>query len=119
MNAYAPQAHTLPGVDSRQTAMATRLYLAPVGNKAVDLDCDGGLLAAEAGLLRRNDPAEPRGFTRARAAGRKDPRAPRRVHFPWQDLLTQRVWHMAAGDEAANDANPLRPDPLCQLLLER
>ena len=48
-----------------------------------------------------------------------DPRDPRRVHFPHHDLLKQRVCHMAAGSEDANDANTLRPDPICTLLLDR
>ena len=61
MNASAPQAYTLPCVDSIQTEMATRLHLAPVGNKAVDLNVDGGLLSSDAGLMLLKDPAEPLG----------------------------------------------------------
>jgi len=112
MNADDPHADTLPGVDARQTAMVTRLPLAPVGDNAVALDCDGGLLSSDAGRRRLKDPEEPRGFTRARAAVLTDPRAPRRVHLPWHALLTPRVWHRAAGSAEANAANPLRHAPL-------
>ena len=119
MNAYDPQAYTIPCLDSRQTEMATRLPLAPVGNKAVDLAFDGGLLASAAGLMLLKDPDEHLGLTRALAAVRKDPRDPRRVHFTLHDLLKQRVLHMAAGYEDANDATTLRHDPLCKLLLDR
>ncbi len=119
MNAYAPQAYTIPCIDSIQTEMATRLPLAPVGNKAVDLDFDGGLLSSAAGLMLLKDPDEHLGLTRALAAVRKDPRDPRRVHFTLHDLLKQRVLHMAAGYEDANDATTLRHDPLCKLLLDR
>jgi hypothetical protein len=91
MNAYAPQAYTIPCVDSIQTEMATRLHLAPVGNKAVDLAFDGGLWSSDAGLLLRKAPDEQLGLTRALAAVLKDPREPRRVHFTWPDLLQQRV----------------------------
>src|SRR5713101_5839479 len=119
MNAYDPQAYTIPGVDAIQTEMATRLPLAPVGDKAVDLDCDGGLLSSDAGLIRLKDPDEQLGFTRALAAVLKDSRDPRRVHFTLHDLLTQRVLHIAAGSEDANDANTLRHDPLFKLLLDR
>ena len=119
MNAYDPQAYTISCVDSIQTEMATRLHLAPVGNKAVDLDFDGGLLSSDAGLMLLKDPDEQLGLTRALAAVLKDPRAPRRVHFPLHALLKQRVWHIAAGDEDANDANTLRHDPIFKLLLDR
>src|SRR6266699_285212 len=119
MNAYDPQAYTIPCIDSIQTEMATRLHLAPVGNKAVDLDFDGGLLSSDAGLMLLKDPDEQLGLTRALAAVLKDPRDPRRVHFTLHDLLKQRVLHMAAGYEDANDATTLRHDPLCKLLLDR
>ena len=119
MNAYAPQTYTIPCVDSIQTEMATRLHLAPVGNKAVDLDFDGGLLSSDAGLMLLKDPDEQLGFTRALAAVLKAPRDPRRVHFTLHDLLKQRVLHIAAGYEDANDANTLRHDPLFKLLLDR
>src|SRR6266704_3070828 len=112
MNAYDPQAYTIPCLDSRQTEMATRLPLAPVGNKAVDLAFDGGLLASAAGLMLLKDPDEHLGLTRALAAVRKDPRDPRRVHCTLHDMLKQRMWHMAAGYEDANDANTLRHDLL-------
>lgn len=119
MNAYDPQAYTIPCVDSIQTEMATRLHLAPVGNKAVDLDFDGGLLSSDAGLMLLKDPDEQLGLTRALAAVLKDPRDPRRVHFTLHDLLKQRVLHIAAGYEDANDANTLRHDPIFKLLLDR
>ena len=48
-----------------------------------------------------------------------DPRDPRRVHFTPHDLLKQRVFHIAAGYEDANDANSLRHDPIFTLLLDR
>jgi hypothetical protein len=117
MNASNPQAYTIPGVDAMQAERATPLHLAPVGDKAVDRDCDGGRLSAEAGLVLLKDSDEQLGLTRALAAVLKDPRDPRRVHFPLHDLLKQRVWQMAAGYEEANDANTLRHEPLFKLLL--
>src|SRR5215475_1983969 len=119
MNAYAPQAYTILGIDSMQTEMAAPLHLAPVGDKAVDLDFDGGLLSSDAGLMLLKDPDEQLGLTRALAAVLKDSRDPRRVHFTLHDLLKQRVLQMAAGYEDANDANTLRHDPIFKLLLGR
>src|SRR4029077_6153241 len=119
MNAYAPPAYTILGVDSMQTEMAAPLHLAPVGDKAVDLDFDGGLLSSEAGLLLLKDPDEHLGFTRALAGVLKDDTDPRRVHVPLHDLLKQRVLQIAAGYEEANDANTRRHDPIFKLLLDR
>jgi len=119
MNAYAPHAYTIPCVDAIQTEMAPLLHLAPVGHQAVDRDVDGGLLASDAGLRLRKAPEEQRGFTRALAAVRKDPRDPRRGHCPWPALRTQRVVHMAAGSEEAHDATPRRHAPLFTRLLAR
>ena len=97
MNAYNSQAYTLPGIDAMQAELATPLHLAPVGDKAVDLDFDGGRLSSDAGLVLLKDPDEQLGLTRALAAVLRDPRDPRRVHFTHHDLLTQRVFHIAAG----------------------
>lgn len=119
MNAYTPPAYTILGVDSMQTEMAAPLHLAPVGDKAVDLDFDGGLLSSDAGLMLLKDPDEQLGFTRALAAVLKDSRDPRRVHFTLHDLLKQRVLQIATGYEDANDAHTLRHDPLFKLLLDR
>src|SRR5713226_9553175 len=66
---------------------------------------DAGRLSSAGGLMLLKDPDDPLGFTRALAAVLKDPRDPRRVHFPPHDLLKQRVLHMAAGYEDANDAH--------------
>jgi Transposase DDE domain group 1 len=95
MNAYDPQAYTILDVDSMQSEMAAPLHLAPVGDKAVDLDFDGGLLSSDAGLVLLKDPDEQLGLTRALAAVLKDARDPRRVHFPLHDLLKQRVLQIA------------------------
>src|SRR5215813_12350530 len=119
MNAYNSQAYTLPGIDAMQAELATPLHLAPVGDKAVVLACDGGRLSSDAGLVLLKDPDEQLGLTRALAAVLQDPRDPRRVHFTLHDLLKQRVLQIAAGYEDANDANTLRHDPIFKLLLDR
>src|SRR6516164_142853 len=102
MNAYNSQAYTIPGIDSMPAELATPLHLAPVGDKAVDLDFDGGRLSSDAGLVLLQDPDEQLGLTRALAA-----------------VLKERVLQIAAGYEDANDANTLRHDPIFKLLLGR
>ena len=124
MNAYNPQAYTIPGVDSMQAEMAPPLqwpplHLAAVGAKAVDLAFDGGRFSSDGGLVLLNDPDEQLGLTRDLAAVLNDLRDPRRVHFTLHDLLKQRVLQIAAGYADANDATTLRHDPIFKLLRDR
>jgi hypothetical protein len=112
------------GFDPRHADMAiplpqTRLHLTPVGGKAIDLDCDGGRLSSDAGVVLRQDSDDQLGLTRALAAVLSDPRDARRVKFPRPALLKQRVEQMAAGSADANAATPLRDDPICTLILDR
>ena len=102
MNASSPKAYTIPGVDSMQDAITpprplAPLPLAPVGATAVALDFDGGRLSSDAGLVLLKDPDEQLGLPHPLAAVLSDPLDPRRVHFTHHDLLTQRVFHIAAG----------------------
>jgi len=97
----------------------TPLELAPVGNKAVDLDFDGGHLSSDAGVVLLKDINDQLGLTRNLAAVLSDPRDPRRINFTLEDLIKQRVFQIAAGYEDANDANTLRDDPIFKLMLDR
>ena len=124
MNACNPKAYTIPGGDSMQADLApqrhlTPLILAPVGGKTVALDCDGGRLSSDAGLVLLKDIDEQLGLTRALAAALSDARDARRIRFTSEDLLKQRIFQIAAGYEDANDANTLRHDPIFKLLLDR
>ena len=100
-------------------AQPASLPLADVGGKAVELDCDGGLLSSDAGLVLLKDVDAQLGLSRALADVLKDPRAPRRITFSYQDLIQQRVFQIAAGYEDANDSNTLRHDPIFKLLRNR
>jgi hypothetical protein len=71
----APQRHPLP------------LLLAPVGGKTVALDCDGGRLSSDAGLVLLKDIDEQLGLTRALAAALSASRDARRIRFTLEDLL--------------------------------
>src|SRR6266436_937698 len=124
MNACNPKAYTIPGFDAMQADLATRrhptpLLLAPIGGKTVELDCDGGRLSSDAGLVLLKDIDEQLGLTHALAAALSDARDARRIRFTPEDLLKQRIFQIAAGYEDANDANTLRHDPIFKLLLDR
>src|SRR5215470_5108656 len=119
MNVASAKAYTIPGVDSMPADITSPLHLASLEDKAVLVDFDGGRLSSDGGLVLLNDPDDQIGLTRDLAAVLRDPRDPRRVNFTLHDLLKQRVLHIAAGYEDANDANTLRHDPIFKLLLER
>lgn len=119
MNVSSPKAYTIDDMDSMTAHQSSPLHLAPVGDKAVVLDFDGGLLSSDAGLVLLGDPDEQLGLTRNLAAVLRDPRNARRIDFTLHDLLKQRVLQIAAGYEDANDANTLRHDPIFKVLLSR
>src|SRR5438105_11051673 len=124
MNACNPKEYTIPGFDSMPVELATQrqptpLRLAPVGDKTVELDFDGGRLSSDAGLVLLKDIDDQLGLPRALAAVLADARDARRIPFTPADLLKQRIFHIAAGYEDANDANTLRHDPIFTLLLDR
>lgn len=118
MNAQRCNEPMVSGVDPMPADVAIQLqpaplYLAPVGAKAVELDVDGGRLSSDAGMVLLKDIDDQLGLTRALAAVLSDPRDAGRIHFTPEDLLKQRVFHIAAGYEDANDSNALRDDPIC------
>jgi len=124
MKAQSLTAPMVSGFDPLHAPMATQLQptalpLVPVGGKAVDLDFDGGRLSSEAGMVLLKDIDAQLGVTRNLAAVLSDPRDPRRINFPLEALIKQRVFHIAAGYEDANDATTLRDAPICKLMLER
>jgi hypothetical protein len=97
----------------------TPLLLAPIGGKTVELDCDGGRLSSDAGLILLKDIDEQLGLTRALATALSDARDARRIRFTPEDILKQRIFQIAAGYAEANDSNTFRHDPLCTLLRDR
>src|SRR6266446_9760849 len=124
MNACNPTTYTISGFDAMHAALAapcdpTPLLLAPIGGKTVELDCDGGRLSSDAGLILLKDIDAQLGLTRALATALSDARDARRIRFTPDDLLKQRIFQIAAGYEDANDSNTLRHDPIFKLLLDR
>src|SRR5216683_7086503 len=84
MNAQPLHPQIVSGVDPMQADRAPQLqqsplHLAPVGGKAVELDCDGGRLSSDAGVLLLKDIDDQLGLTRDLATVLKDPRDPRRI----------------------------------------
>jgi hypothetical protein len=119
MNASDSKAYTIPGIDSMSATIASPLPLAPLEDKAILVDFDGGRLSSDGGLILLGDPDDQLGLTRDLAAVLRDPRDPRRIDFTLHDLLKQRVLQITSGYADANDAITLRHDPIFKLLLGR
>jgi hypothetical protein len=102
MNAQRFNDPMVSGVDRMPAAVATPrppapLPLAPLGTTPVELDCNGGRLSAEAGVVRLTASDDQRGLTRALAAVLSAPRDGRRLPFTPDDLLQPRLCPIAAG----------------------
>jgi hypothetical protein len=97
----------------------TALSVPLLARKSVTVDCDGGDLSSDAGLIPLALSDQRLGLTAALAAAIHDARDPRRIDHTLHDLIRQRVYMMAQGYFDANDANALRDDPLLKLALGR
>lgn len=93
-----------------------RLTFWDVAKQTVTVDCTGGTVVSEAGLLvvRRSD--RKLGVLKEAARRLPDPRCQSLVTHSAEQVLTQRVYQILAGDFDGNDAQALRDDPLFQTL---
>jgi hypothetical protein len=105
----APMSHSTP----------ESLRFPPVAGLTIRGEFDGGPMSTDIGLLLLREVDRQGGLTERLAQAIEDRRHPSYVNHPLRDLLAQRIYQIACGYEDANDANPLRHDPLFQLALER
>ena len=97
----------------------TRVLTRTVKNKPVLLDFDGGHLSSDAGLLILREVEQQIGIIQKFAETIHDPRDSRYVKHDVVELLTQRIFQIAAGYEDANDCDALRNDPIIKLCADR
>lgn len=98
---------------------AKQLCFPPIAGQTIRADCEGGALSSDFGALLLRGIARQLGLTERFAAARHAKRHPSSLDHPLRDLLAQRISHSASGDADGNDANRLRPDPLCTLRVAR
>ena len=87
--------------------------------QAVEFDFEGGTLTSDGGLLLLREADR-----RINLMGRvneaiPDPRDPRYISHPQSELLTSRIFGIAAGYEDGNDHHQLRHDPAFQVAAGR
>jgi len=96
-----------------------RLLFAPVAEKKVEADFDGGETTSDAGALLLREVDRQTGFIEELSEAIHDERDPRYVRQQTRDLLRQRIGQIACGYEDADDCDHLRNDPAFKLLAER
>jgi hypothetical protein len=104
-----------------EPAMTTNASLqgTSVRNKALQIDFDGGQMSSDAGLLLLREVEQHIGLIKALAAAIPDSRDSRYINHQLRELLTQRVFQIAAGYEDANDCNELKNDPIFKICADR
>ena len=76
-------------------------------------------LSSDAGLLPLREFDERIGLTRQFAAALQDPRCPRMIDHPFQEMVRARIYGILAGYEDQNDHDCLRDDPVFKLIADR
>src|SRR3954453_2656713 len=91
---------------------ATYLDFPMLGSRDVRADFDGGDITSDGGALLLRETERLTGILRQFAACFTDHRNPSLVAHTVEELVAQRVYALALGDEDLNDHDDLRTDPL-------
>ena len=92
-----------------------RLEFSPHFGRRVQGAFDGGVLSSNGGALLLREVEQRFGVIRRLAACFNDSRDPKRIEFPLETLLAQRVFGLVLGYEDINAHDALRHDPLLAL----
>ena len=84
-------------------------------NKKVEVDFDGGEITSDAGILFLRETESQTGIIDTVCKVLNDKRNPSYVKHNIRQLLSQRVFQIAAGYEDGNDCNELRNDPIYKI----
>jgi hypothetical protein len=87
--------------------------------QAVEVDFDGGTLTSDGGLLLMREVDRKLDLIRRIDQAIPDPRDPLYTAHPQAEILTSRIFGIAAGYEDGNDHNTLRHDPAFQVAAGR
>jgi hypothetical protein len=89
-----------------------------IGSQQLQVAFDGGRIVSDAGLLLVRAVEKPLRVIADLAQRLPDPRAPAFIEHSVEAILTQEVYQILAGYPDFNDAQPLRVDPLFQILTD-
>lgn len=97
----------------------TRPILKRLRRQAVEADFDGGSLTSDGGLVLLREVDRRLDLIRRVDQAIPDPRDPLYTSHPQSEILTSRIFAIAAGYEDANDHHGLRHDPAFQVAAGR
>jgi len=96
-----------------------RPVLKRLSRQAVDVDFQGGTLTSDGGLVLLREVDRRLDLIRRIDQAIPDPRDPLYTAHPQHEILTSRIFGIAAGYEDANDHDTLRHDPAFQVAAGR
>ncbi len=92
--------------------------LGRLGRQSVDVDCKGGTITTDAGLLLLREVDRKLDLIRRIDKAIPDPRDQRYVTHKQRQMLTSQIFGIAAGYEDGNDHANLRNDAVFQVVAE-
>ena len=98
---------------------SSSLIFNSISGKKVQATFDGGEITSDAGMLLLRETEHHEGLLSRFTRSIHDLRRPSHVRHNLEELLTQRIFQIAAGYEDANDCNDLRSDPAVKLAVGR
>lgn len=90
-----------------------------IGRRQVQAAFDGGDITSEGGVMLLREVDRRLGLTRAAAAAFDDDRRKASVRHTMRDMLAQRIFALACGNEDVTDHNTLRSDLVLQTAVGR
>lgn len=95
------------------------LDLFPISNKKVELSFTGERISSDGGLLLLRELESQLGLLKDISSCVTDTRDARYIDHTLKEMLTQRVFQIAAGYEDCNDCNELRSDMIFKTCVDR
>lgn len=93
--------------------------ISPVSGKRIEISFTGSDISSDGGLLLLKECEQQTGILRSISSCLRDERHQSYIDHSYEDMLTQRVFQIAAGYEDANDCHTLRNDNIFKLCSNR
>jgi len=106
-------------IDKKTEISTTELDLFPVQGKNIELSFSGDRISSDGGLLLLRELDNQLNLLSSASNCLHDGRDQRYIDHSVKELLTQRVFQIAAGYEDCNDCNDLRSDMIFKLCAGR
>ena len=93
--------------------------ISPVSGQPVELSFTSPDLSSQGGLLLLREYERQRGFIRTLCSHIEDTRRPYLARHQYEEMLTQRIFQIASGNEDADDCDQLRGDSILKMCCGR